>query len=72
MDKSTINSRHPDTHELDLEDDDPIVAEVHRIREEILAEVGYDWDRLHDEIRQMQLAHPERIVSFITDRSEKV
>ena len=50
---------------------DYIVAEVHRIREEILAEVGYDFDRLYEEIRKAQLAHPERIVSFNKKRSEK-
>ncbi len=41
--------------------DDPIVAEVRKAREEILAEVGYDLNRLMERLRQAQEAHPERL-----------
>ncbi len=43
---------------------DPIVEEVRQAREKILAEVGGDLRKLADRLRQMQLRHPERIVTL--------
>jgi hypothetical protein len=58
--------------EFDLTYDDPIVAEVHRIRDEIFAECGYDIRVLHERVRRAQQEHPERVVSFNPKRSEPV
>ena len=70
MGTPTIDPR-PEAQEGHPAYEDPIVAEVHRIREEIFAEFGYDIDRLHEETRKAQLAHPERIVSFINEPCEE-
>ncbi len=42
---------------------DPIVDEIHRIREEILAEAGGDLQSLGEWLMRSQEAHGERLVS---------
>jgi hypothetical protein len=58
-DQSTVDART----ELE-EDDDPIVAEVHRIREEHFASLGCNIDRLFEEVMLSQQCHGEKLVSF--------
>jgi hypothetical protein len=42
---------------------DPIVEEIHRIREKMWDECGGDLDRLVASFRASEAEHPERIVS---------
>jgi len=42
---------------------DPIVEEVHRIREKLLAECGGDMKKYMDRLRQAQSQHQDRIVT---------
>lgn len=42
--------------------DDPIVEEVHRVREKMWDECGGDLDRLIESLRASEKEHPERIV----------
>lgn len=44
--------------------EDPIVQEVRKAREEIFAEEGYDLRRLGERLRREQQAHPELIVNL--------
>ena len=44
--------------------EDPIVAEMRALREELMNEVGNDLDRLFAYLRQREALHPERLVSF--------
>ena len=43
--------------------EDPIVAEVHRTRAEILAEFGGDFGKYIDYLRKREQEHPERLIS---------
>lgn len=49
--------------------DDPIVEEVHRIREKMWDDCGGDLDRLIALFRASEAEHPERIIS--KDRLEQ-
>ena len=42
---------------------DPIVEEVHRLRERMWDECGGSLDRLIDSLRASEAQHPDRIVS---------
>jgi hypothetical protein len=65
MDKATNEAQLRTPPDYDsIEDDDPIVAEVRRHREQILASFDYDAHRLWEAVRKAQEAHPERVVSF--------
>jgi hypothetical protein len=48
----------------EVDDDDPIVAEVRRLREEYLASFGYDTKRIDEEIQRSQLARGRKLVSY--------
>ena len=41
---------------------DPILQEVHRMKDKLAREVGYDVERLFDRLREVAKKHPERIV----------
>lgn len=43
---------------------DEIVEEVHRVREELLAEHGGDLHAYVETLRQAEAEHPERLVSL--------
>ena len=47
---------------------DPIVEEVHRVRESIAREAGYDLDRIVDEARVRQSASGRKVVSLPAKR----
>jgi hypothetical protein len=51
-----------------LEDDDPIVAEVRRIREEIAASCDYDYDRIAEYVRQQANEIRERMWADVYGR----
>lgn len=53
-------------------EEDPILAEIHRIREEIIEEFDYDLDKLIEYLRQREAEHPERVVSFPPRRPASV
>lgn len=42
---------------------DPIVEEIHRIREKLLAECGGDFQKYMDSLRQAQEEHRDRLVT---------
>ena len=42
--------------------EDPIVEEVHRIRERIMDECENDLDKVFDRIQELEKKHPERLV----------
>lgn len=44
--------------------DDPIIAELYRIREEYAKRFNYDIAAMAEHIRGRQKEHPERVVSF--------
>ncbi len=41
---------------------DPILREVHRMKDALAREVGYDVDRLFERLREAAKKHPERMV----------
>jgi hypothetical protein len=43
--------------------DDPIVAEVREARAKLMAECGYDLNRLFDRLREMERQHPEKYIT---------
>jgi len=45
-------------------DDDPIIAEIRRFREEYLASFGYDWDLIAQDLRNVAKDWPAGRVSF--------
>ena len=46
-------------------DSDPILREVHRMKDELAREVGYDVKKLFERLREAAKEHPERMVSSI-------
>jgi hypothetical protein len=42
---------------------DPIVEEVHRIREQMWDECGGDFDRLIESLRASEVQHSDRLIS---------
>jgi hypothetical protein len=49
-------------------DDDPIIAEIRRFREEYLASFGYDMDLLMEDVRRYARKLPNRRVSYKGER----
>jgi len=45
-------------------DDDPIIAEIRRFREEYLARFDYDPDRMHQHLKEMEKDWPGGRVSY--------
>jgi hypothetical protein len=45
--------------------EDPIVAEVHRTREKLLAKFNYDLDAFFEDLMRRQLEHADRLVSRV-------
>ena len=43
--------------------DDPIVEEIHRVREQMLAECGGDIDKLLDRLKKAESKDQDRLVS---------
>ena len=41
---------------------DPILQEVHRMKDKLAREVGYDVERLFDRLREVAKKRPERMV----------
>jgi hypothetical protein len=41
---------------------DPILREVHRIKDKLAREVGYDVEKMFDRLREAAKKHPERMV----------
>ena len=41
---------------------DPILREVHRIKDKLAREVGYDVGKMFDRLREAAKKHPERMV----------
>jgi hypothetical protein len=49
--------------DYDKPDDDPIVAEVRRAREEVAARYNFDLRALFDDMMRRQSQHPDRYVT---------
>lgn len=49
---------------------DPIVEEIHRIREDIAKENNYDLDMLFRSLQERERQHKERVVSRERDRQK--
>ncbi len=43
---------------------DPIVEEIHQIREKIMEECDWDIDKFFEMIRESEKKHPERLISL--------
>ena len=50
---------------------DPIVEEIHKIREEYAAKFDYDVDAMFEDLRRKQSKSNCKIVSFVKDTKEK-
>ncbi len=50
---------------------DPIVEEIHKIREEYAAEFDYDVDAMFEELRLRQSISSRKIVSFAKNKLSK-
>ncbi|MBC7798147.1 MAG: hypothetical protein H7Z37_14845 [Pyrinomonadaceae bacterium] len=50
---------------------DPIVEEIHKIREEYAAKFGYDVDAMFEDLRRKQSNSNRKVVSFSKDTQEK-
>lgn len=42
---------------------DPILKEVHRMKDQFAREMGYDLDKMFEHLRANERKHPERMVS---------
>jgi hypothetical protein len=49
---------------------DPIVEEIHKIREEFAEKHNYDIDAMFEEIHQKQKDSRHKIVSFVKDKED--
>ncbi len=45
---------------------DPILEEVHQMKDDSAREVGYDLHALCERLREAERAHPERMISLQT------
>ena len=50
---------------------DPILREVHRIKDKLAREVGYDVGKMFDRFREAAKKHPERMVQPVPKISTK-
>lgn len=50
---------------------DPIVEEIHRVREEYAAEFNFDVDAMFEDLNRKQSQSDRRIVSFAKDGKPK-
>ena len=46
--------------------DDPIVAEVRKVRDELAKKFDYDIDKIFADLREKQKKHADRLVELIT------
>lgn len=53
-------------------DDDPIVAEVRRVRDEYAARFNYDIDAIYEDIKEQERLSGLTFVSFSRDRNRPV
>lgn len=51
--------------------EDPIVEEIHRTREKLLAECGGDLEKLMDRLQARESEDAHRIVSAVRDRRDE-
>ena len=51
---------------------DPIVEEIHKIREEYAKKFDYDVDAMFDDLRQKQSQSNHKIVSFVKDEEKRI
>jgi hypothetical protein len=50
---------------------DPIVEEVHKVRDEIFKECGNDFGRFFEFIRKSQAGHSDRLITSLKKRSHE-
>ena len=50
---------------------DPIVEEIHKIRQDLAAKFDYDIDAIFEDLRQKQLESNRKIVSFVKDTKNR-
>ena len=50
---------------------DPIVEEIHKIREEYAAEFDYDIDAMFEDLSKKQAESQRKIVSFVKKETQK-
>ena len=50
---------------------DPIVEEIHKIREEYAAKFDYDIDAMFDDLRRKQSDSRRKVESFVKDKKQK-
>ncbi len=43
--------------------EDPIVEEIHRVRQQMLEECGYDLDKMLDKLKSLEGEYQDRLVS---------
>jgi len=51
--------------------EDPIVEEIHRTREKLLAECGGDLEKLMDRLQAREAEDAHRVVSTVRDRGDE-
>ena len=51
---------------------DPIVDEIHRIREKLLEKSGGDLDKYMDRLKELEKQHPERLAEPAPSRNRKL
>lgn len=49
---------------------DPIIEEIHKVREEYAAKFDYDVDAMFEDLRQKQANSNRDVVSFVVDKEE--
>ncbi len=50
---------------------DPIVEEIHKIREEYAVKFNYDVDAMFEDLQQKQLNSNYKVVSFVKDKTQR-
>lgn len=50
--------------------EDPIVNEIRKVREQIAAKFNYDIEKMCDHWREMEKAHPERLIKNVEEFRE--
>ena len=50
---------------------DPILREVHRMKDQFAREMGYDVDKMFEHFREQARKHPERMVRLVPETATR-
>ena len=50
---------------------DPILREVHRMKDQFAREMEYDLDKMFERFRENEKKHPERVVQLVPETTQR-